>query len=338
LPYYNLLQPFYLAGRYGVWMFWCISGFIFYWKYRDAVAGRSIGSWRFFVFRLSRIYPLHVVTLALVAILQTLYFHLNGYFFVYQVNDVQHFLLQTFMGSNWWQSEYSFNGPIWSISVEVVVYAVFFLTLRFVSRSALLNVAIILACIGAKGQVPACLAFFYVGGLAALARRAISSLAYRRAVEGIVWCAAAATAVWGAFFFSVGLEIPDLAVFVYTPVVLFCISRDISLSPAIQRSIEAAGNLTYSSYLLHFPIQLIIALGFAIYGAPIPFYDATFFAVFVGVTLVASRLTYVYFEAPAQRVIRDRLLKRSGAVTSTGGVHGRSSAAAAQGGLRQTQS
>ena len=89
------------------------------------------------------------------------------------------------------------------------------------------------------------------------------------------------------------------------------------MPPAIQRLIEAAGNLTYSSYLLHFPIQLIIALGFATYGAPIPFYDARFFLAFVGITLVASRLTYLYFEAPAQRIIRDRLLRRSGALAAT---------------------
>jgi peptidoglycan/LPS O-acetylase OafA/YrhL len=318
LPYYTLLQPFYLAGRYGVWIFWCISGFIFYWKYRGTIADRSIGGWEFFVLRLSRIYPLHAVTLALVAILQPIFFHLNGYFFVYQVNDLQHFLLQTFVASNWWLSEPSFNGPIWTISVEIVVYLVFFLSLRFVSGSALLNVVIIFVCIGAKGQVPACLAFFYIGGLAALARRALSSSVYKAGVERVAWFAAvAAAALWGPFFLASSHEVPDVAILAYTPIVLFCISGDINVPPAIQRLIEAAGNLTYSSYLLHFPIQLIIALGFATYGAPIPFYDARFFLAFVGITLVASRLTYLYFEAPAQRIIRDRLLRRSGALAAT---------------------
>jgi peptidoglycan/LPS O-acetylase OafA/YrhL len=69
LPFYGLLQPLYETGEYAVWALWCISGFIFFWKYRDAIADRSIGCGRFFVFRLSRLYPLHLVTLALVAIL-----------------------------------------------------------------------------------------------------------------------------------------------------------------------------------------------------------------------------------------------------------------------------
>jgi peptidoglycan/LPS O-acetylase OafA/YrhL len=74
LPLHGLLRPFYEAGEYGVWVFWCISGFIFFWKYRDAIHDRSMHGWTFFVFRLSRLYPLHLVTLALVAILQSAYF------------------------------------------------------------------------------------------------------------------------------------------------------------------------------------------------------------------------------------------------------------------------
>jgi peptidoglycan/LPS O-acetylase OafA/YrhL len=310
LPFYRLLQPFYLAGDYGVWIFWCISGFIFFWKYRDAIADRSIGGWKFFVFRLSRLYPLHVVTLVLVAIMQPVYFHLNGYFFVYQANDLQHLLLQIFMASNWgFQSGNSFNGPIWSISVEVLVYAVFFLSLRFVTRSALLNLVVIVGCLQAGGQFACCLSFFYIGGLAAMARRAISSSAFSGAVEGIAWFAAVTFAVLGWVFASSSFGLPDLAILGYTPILLFCISGDVGVSPGIQRWIEAAGNLTYSSYLLHFPFQLVIALGFAMYGAPVPFYNASFFVIFVTATLVASRLTYLYLEAPAQDLIRDHLLR-----------------------------
>jgi peptidoglycan/LPS O-acetylase OafA/YrhL len=68
LPLYGLLQPFYEAGEYWVWLFWCISGYIFFWKYRDAIHDRSTGGWIFFLLRLSRLYLLHLVTLALVAL------------------------------------------------------------------------------------------------------------------------------------------------------------------------------------------------------------------------------------------------------------------------------
>jgi peptidoglycan/LPS O-acetylase OafA/YrhL len=318
LPLYDLLQPFYEAGEYGVWLFWCISGYIFFWKYRDAIHDRATGGWTFFVLRLSRLYPLHLVTLALVAILQPIYFRLNGYFFVYQDNDLRHFLLQIFMASNWgFESAPSFDGPVWSISVEVLVYVLFFLLLRFVGKSALLNLLIIVGCASTKGQLFACLSFFYIGGLAAIARRAIAPTAFRDTIDGIAWLVVVAVPLLAWIFAFYQFEWRDYALLVYAPVLIFCLGRDINLPPPAQRLIEAAGNMTYSSYLLHFPIQLMIVVAFAIVGAPVPIYDVTFFELFVFVTLLASYLTYRYFEAPAQNFIRGRLLPWPGAAGST---------------------
>jgi peptidoglycan/LPS O-acetylase OafA/YrhL len=313
LPLYGLLRPFYETGEYGVWVFWCISGFIFFWKYRDAISDRSMPGWTFFVFRLSRLYPLHFVTLIIVAVLQAVYFRLHGYFFVYQDNDLRHFLLQIFMASEWgFQHGSSFNGPIWSISVEVLVYVLFFLLLRFVTKSALLNLFVIVACLNLSGQLFCCLAFFYAGGLAAIARRAIAQAASRFAIEGMAWAAVVVVPVLIEIFRLQSAIVDWVFLLMYTPALLFCLSREISLSASTTRALEAAGNMTYSSYLLHFPIQLLIAAGYTASGAPIPFYDASFFAMFATSTLLASYLTYRYFEAPAQALIRNYLLQDRG--------------------------
>ena len=94
-----------------------------------------------FVLRFSRLYPLHIATLLFVAALQPLYFNLTGYFFGYQNNDLTNLVLQLLMASNATvQNALSFNRPIWSISVEVLVYFFFFMIL-LVTRSWLLNVA-----------------------------------------------------------------------------------------------------------------------------------------------------------------------------------------------------
>jgi peptidoglycan/LPS O-acetylase OafA/YrhL len=77
LPLYGLLRPFHDSGAFGVWVFWCISGFIFFWKYREPVATRAVGGWQFFTLRFSRLYPLHLVTLLVVALLQSVYFNLS---------------------------------------------------------------------------------------------------------------------------------------------------------------------------------------------------------------------------------------------------------------------
>jgi peptidoglycan/LPS O-acetylase OafA/YrhL len=310
LPLYGLLHVFYDGGRYGVWIFWCISGFIFFWKYRDAIADRSVDGWKFFVLRFSRLYPLHIATLLLVAMVQPLYCHLNGYFFVYQQNDLTHFLLQLLMVSDWSsQNALSFDGPIWSISVEVLVYIFFFIML-LATRSWLLNLVVIAACLTASAQVATCLAFFYAGGLAAMARRAVTPSVYRLAAESAGWLAVIVFPLWAWQFTNGHLESMEfLLLLTFTPMLLFCLSRDIVMPASLQKVVEAAGNMTYSSYLLHFPIQLTVVVGFAIFRASIPLYDGTFFGLYIGATLLASYLTYRYFEAPVQNLIRELLLR-----------------------------
>lgn len=313
LPLYRLLHIFYDYGRHGVWIFWCISGFIFFWKYRDAISGRSVGGWKFFVLRFSRLYPLHIVTLLFVALVQPLYFNLNGYFFVYQDNDLAHFLPQLLMASNWgFQEALSFNGPIWSISVEVLVYF-FFFTMLLATRSWLLNLVVIPACLTASGQFATCFAFFYAGGLAAMARRAMTPSAYRLAAESAGWLVVIVFPLLVWQFTKSHLESMDFALTLVllttTPILLFCLSRDIVMPAWLQKVVEAAGNMTYASYLLHFPIQLTTVVVFAIVQVPIPLYDGMFFGLFIGTTLLASYFTYRYFEMPAQNLIRELLLR-----------------------------
>lgn len=310
LPFYRVLFPFYEAGEYGVWFFWCISGFIFFWKYRTIIADRTIDGRTFFVYRLSRLYPLHIATLLLVAALQPIYFAQHGSYFVYQNNDVVHFLAQLFMASDWLppRSE-SFNGPIWSVSVEIMDYATFFLTLRFVTASPLFNLVVILASITVGTQVGTSLAFFYAGGLAAMARQAIGDSRHRRMLEAM---AALSVIAIPATIWLAGIELAPLAgplLLTYGPILLFCCSGRLTLPRRIQTLLEVAGNMTYSCYLLHFPIQLVIALTCAAMQRSIPYGEPLFWATFVLSTLVASHLTYRWFEAPAQRLIRATLLR-----------------------------
>ena len=218
LPLHGVLHALYDAGPFGVWIFWCISGFIFFWKYRDPIADHKIDGWQFFVLRFSRLYPLHFVTLLTVALLQSMYFNLHGCFFVYQANDVWHFLTQLFLASEWNGTEsFSFNGPIWSISVEVLVYLWFFLMLR-ATRAWWLNVAIVLLCLdavleGSGRQLLVCMAFFNIGGLAAIARRSADGWRYQKVVETSATLAAAAIPPAAVFILGDRLDRVDFPLF-----------------------------------------------------------------------------------------------------------------------------
>jgi peptidoglycan/LPS O-acetylase OafA/YrhL len=312
LPFYSVLFPFYEFGEYGVVTFWCISGFIFFWKYGALIPNGTVDGWTFFVNRLSRLYPLHLATLLLVAGLQAIYVAQHGFFFVYQSNDLGHFLAQLLMASDWLPpTGVSFNGPIWSVSIEVLVYAAFFLGLRFVTTSPLLNLAMILAGIASGTLVGKCFVFFYAGGLAAMARQSVADAPYRPKLEALAACAAVGIplALWLS---GVALAERSAALLlIYTPIVLFVCARHLSLPGRIEDLVQAAGNMTYSCYLLHFPIQLMIALAFASWGQSIPYGSQLFWIGFMGLTLTAAYLTYDWFEAPAQRLIRRALLRKN---------------------------
>jgi len=252
--------------------------------------------------------------LMLVAVLQAIYVARHGFFFVYQDNDVAHFVPQLFMASDWLKvTGASFNGPIWSVSVEILVYAAFFLMLRVVPASPLFNLAVILVGIMSGTLTGKCFVFFYAGGLAAMARQAVAGAPFRPKLEAMAGCAAVAVpvALW-LFGIDPG-ELTGALLLVYTPILLFVCARQFALPRRVEDLLQAAGNMTYSCYLLHFPIQLTIALAFGWLQRPIPYHDHLFWAAFVVSTLVAAHLTYRWFEAPAQRLIRNTLLRRHNA-------------------------
>lgn len=99
-PFYNLLFPFYGSGYAAVQIFWTISGVIFYWKYSEQIHQRAISLSSFSLYRISRLYPLHLLTLLIVAVLQFVYISKNSTPFVY-VADWLHFFPHLLMASNW---------------------------------------------------------------------------------------------------------------------------------------------------------------------------------------------------------------------------------------------
>ncbi|MEI6321047.1 MAG: acyltransferase [Pseudomonadota bacterium] len=315
-PFYAVLKPFFDYGAYGVQVFWCISGFIFFWKYREAISQKEIGSGTFFLLRFSRLYPLHFITLLLVALLQFMQWKQTGSYFVYEVNDGFHFVLNVFLASQWgFQAGYSFNGPIWSISIEVLVYAFFFALLRQVGKSVFLNLAVIFGCVVAKAAglnfsgLLECIAFFYLGGVTAIFCKAFPSLSSKPLAIFL------SIGTMGIALFGVdvlGLEnargIPLALLFVCTPGLLFCATANIKMGSKMQATIETLGNTTYSSYLLHFPLQLGIVMLFRWAEVPVPFHSPAFFLAFMGGTFGLSILVFRGFELPLQRWIRMRFL------------------------------
>jgi peptidoglycan/LPS O-acetylase OafA/YrhL len=126
-PFYAVLKPLYLGGWQAVDLFFCLSGFVFFWLYSAKIHARQTTAWAFAVRRFSRLYPLYFATLLAVAVAQWVVRARFGHYLVYTANDPYDFGLQLLMASNWGlERGASFNGPAWSVSVEVLLYAVFY--------------------------------------------------------------------------------------------------------------------------------------------------------------------------------------------------------------------
>jgi peptidoglycan/LPS O-acetylase OafA/YrhL len=241
-----------------------------------------------------------------------------GTYFVYQENDWYHFVLQLLMASNWGlQIGDSFNGPIWSISVEVLVYGIFFLSLRYISGSVALLASLALGA--ALVQILkisthplfSCLMFFYLGCLTAAAyqRLKTSATARRLASAGAIAAILAMTVA--------SLYLPIKAKYflvVVSPALIYLCVTHIRATAFNSRWLIPAGNMTYSSYLLHVPLQIVVVSVCAYAGIRLPVYNPACLLAYIAITLLLSAWSYQYLEMPAQDWLRKRLLRRSPAV------------------------
>ena len=148
LSYRGLDIAFHGIHMYCVPMFWTLSGFVSYHTYSTRIFTKSVGLGQFFLNRCTRLYPLAWITLILVATIDPVYRAVHKTSFVYHTGDFYHFILNTMLASHWgFQKFTAYNGPISSVSVELLAYLVFFVVSRVFRPSLWLT---LLAYLGAK--------------------------------------------------------------------------------------------------------------------------------------------------------------------------------------------
>ena len=302
-PFYQILAPFYIYGFYGVHLFWCLSGYIFFWKYSFTISNKLISAKKFAILRFSRLYPLHFATLILTAVLQLIYFSQKGEYFIFQANTIPNFILQLFMASNWWIRDLSFNVPIWSVSIEIIIYLMFFAIMRFIGASLPICLGIIAGSFMAfyflgSDNTFLCLLLFFIGGFVEIIQKHLKKFTLLLTSSSLIM-------ILIGFIISIKLRKDWLSAIIIIPSVIYLFSEHLKNVPKIMRStVLMLGNMTYSTYLIHFPIQLMIVLFYAFSGQSIPYYNPFFFLFFILITLVVARWIFIKFEVPMQKRIR----------------------------------
>lgn len=114
----KLFDTFINSGYMGVTVFFVLSGFVLaitYFHRLEHPSGRGI--WQFAVARFARIYPIYILILAYILLRE----HLIG-------GSLSHWWQHALMIQAWNPSTKvadGFNGPAWSVSVEIFLYACF---------------------------------------------------------------------------------------------------------------------------------------------------------------------------------------------------------------------
>jgi peptidoglycan/LPS O-acetylase OafA/YrhL len=343
-PLPAVFSLFFSEGWRAVDLFFCLSGFVFYFLYAVRIAERRVTLKEFALLRFSRLYPLHFVTLLFMAVAQWVMVKNTGASFVCGNNNVHNFILQLFLAPSWkWNPSLNFNGPIWSVSIEVLLYAVFFIAcLRQLHRWWHLA---LFALLGLALPGPQLIYLsrgifsFFIGGLTYLAFSRIRQqgihIAWLAALIGLtalLWVIVPwndhvhhdiqteHTSVWQNYFLNrhapVHFIFSELTQGSYTavlfPLTIFTLACVEVTRGTLGKRLAFVGNISYSVYLIHFPLQVVFA-GTAI-ALSLPqtiFYSPWMVLAFFATLIPLSLGSFYCFERPVQNWIRARWLMRN---------------------------
>jgi peptidoglycan/LPS O-acetylase OafA/YrhL len=307
-PLYGVLMPFYRHGHYAVEYFWMISGFVFAAVY----IARPMITRSFVVHRIARLYPLQLLTLIVVAGLQLLSQAACGHEQIYGNNDAWHFLLNLFFASNWGlEKGSSFNGPVWSVSIEILVYAAFWFTMPFLYRRGALGPAFFaLLCWLLHYQTPLmdhdeeslrCAFYFFLGVTAWFVlgqsnKRPVSLFA------GAMLFASAGSAI--ITLRPHRMDAMGMPLLLFGILLAFC-ALEAGGGGRLFRPIRWFGDNTYGTYLWHVPIQIaaLIVLDRFVGSREVALHP-WFFVSFICITVLVARLSFIWVERPSRTWIQ----------------------------------
>jgi peptidoglycan/LPS O-acetylase OafA/YrhL len=334
-PGYAIFKPLFEEGWVAVDIFFAVSGFVFFWLYLEPLRQREIGAGKFALQRFSRLYPLYFVMLLVATALQLAFHYATGNWFIFGANDWSHFVRSIFLVQQWLPPDeaQSFDGPVWAVSIEVLLYIVFFLFVRLGLRGPIAATALALA--GAvyffhDGQIGRGIMGFFWGGVTYYAVCAVASLPRARMIaRGVafaalaVWAIAIADVYFGfhqsmiamlpfqAARFMIGYEYAIFLmafIFVVVPLTLAALALHEELFGGAWARFTLLGDISYSTYLIHFPMQLTLALLALRFGwVPADFMHGYVMVLFYVVLIGLGWASYTFLERPAQFFIRGRV-------------------------------
>lgn len=303
-------------GYLAVDFFFLLSGFVIQLTYGHKIEARGPQVMRFWIKRLARIYPLHLLSLILV-ILYSAALVTSGRPLTPNY-DMSHLWMQGLLIHNWSFTDHlAWNVPSWSISTEWGAYLLFPLwtvALQVRKKSSIFLCALLLLMAASLFGLYASRGYDYLGQnimhyglLRCLLQFAMGTIiciiwqrhGHRRGTSALAILTAVSLAV-AAWLFSWS-EILWLPLF--WAAWLYAVANLSALLPrgGLMRFLVFLGDTSYATYLLHYVLFIYWKALFWTHAAPVPLWHLYAYA---SLLLLFSALSYYYFEKPAQHWVQ----------------------------------
>lgn len=314
MPWSSILWPLYDYGGLAVQLFWVLSGFVFALNYGPRAKKFSFR--QFAGHRIARLYPLHVITLGFVGVLQYISLKLYGQPQIYGNNDVVHFIAQLGFASNWFTIQSSFNGPVWSISVEVLIYVIFAI---YISRFRLAGVPVaILVSIFfiferlTHSPIAWCGALFFIGAGTFMISERLYGLAGKWSIAGaIVSCAVVAAGIAVSVMLGYGGHEDVLIAYFMMPCLILCVSLIDWTGVHFSSKLIWIGDSTYAIYMCHMPIIILAKIFVPQWFSNHRFLAQPYILVaYVCLVIVVAYPIFRFVEKPSQNWLREMFRKK----------------------------
>lgn len=303
--FYNLLSPVMAYGANAVQLFWVISGYVFLHVYGGSL---RVSGGKFLWHRFSRLYPLHFLTLIVIASSQYATYETYGAYSIYHNNDIQDFILHLAFASEWvgGTGGLSFNGPIWSVSVEIFSYLLF---LFFISRSLLsiINITVLVIFFGLAhmffdSMITLCLFYFFIGCLANAVFQSIRKVINEQLIAVLSLLGLSLSIL--LLFSSIGIPTMIKCALGYSALITLLVSIEYLGKMNYLSKLKWVGDTSYGNYLWHSPLQVIF-----IYLSGLGVMDINtvntglFFILYIPFMFGFSYLSFKFFERSTQKYL-----------------------------------
>lgn len=324
VPFYKVFYFLYMHGFVLVEFFFILSGIVFSFFYYDKIMKKQVGLYEFAVARISRLWPLQLLTLIIVALIQWYRVKVSLPPYASSLNDLYAFILNFFMIQSWniYLPNYSFNTPAWALSVEIFLYILFF----FLASRKKLNslTCAILICIGVsltKEEFGSYLfmnqwigrgitSFFWGIILSRLIVFIINNnkekLVARISFITLVFYTSFAFIMGPGEVAGGGYICMVYNMMVFPAMIFIAIFQKQCRKILLITPLQGLGKISFTIYMVHFPIQ---ALLYTISDyININFASHTIWAAYSLSVIVSAVFIYRYFELPAKKYIRRKLV------------------------------